>query len=83
MLLAQDEAVRIIIHYNDVMLLGKLHQSLVGLHLGSATSRHIGIIGPHELHLREVHLLQLVEVGLPAIILAQVIVHDIGTQNLR
>ena len=96
MLLAQDEAVRIIIHNNDAMLLGKLHQSFVGLHLRSATSRHIGIVGPKQTGLggqspcsshrgdspRD-NFFQLVEIGLPAIVLTQVVIHDIGTQNLR
>ena len=30
------------------LILGKLHQPFVGLHAGIATSRHIGIVSPHQ-----------------------------------
>ena len=77
MLLTQDEAVGIIVDYHDAMRLGKLHQTLIGLTTGTTSCRHVGIVGPHELHLREIHLLQFVEVGLPTVVLTQIIVHDL------
>ena len=82
MFLAENERVRIVVNNDDAVLLGKRHQTLVGLATGTATCRHVGIVGPHQLDAREVHLLQLIEVGLPAVVLAQVIVHNLGTQNL-
>ena len=83
MLLAQDKAVGVIVYHHDIVVLGKLHQTLVGFALSSATSRHIGIVGPHELHLREVHLLKLLKIGLPTIVLTQIVVHNLGPQDLR
>ena len=79
MLLAKNELVRVIVHHDDAMLLGKAHQPLVGLTLGSASSRHIGIIRPDELHLREIHFFEFIEIWLPAIVLTKVVVHDLGT----
>ena len=81
-LLAQDKRVRVIVHHHNVVILGKLHQSLVGFHTGTSACRHIGIVGPHQLHLREIHLLQLVEIRLPTVVLTQIVVYDFGTQNL-
>ena len=83
MLLAEDERVRIVVHNHDAVILGKLHQAFVGFTLGTASRRHVGIIGPHQFHSREVHLLQLLEVGLPTVVLAQIVVHDIRTEDLR
>ena len=64
------------------MLLGKLYQSLVSLHAGIASCRHIGIVGPHQLDMTQVHLLQGFEVGLPSIVLSEIIISYLGTQNL-
>ena len=82
MLLAEDEAVGVVVDHDDVVVLSKLDQTLVGLALGTSACRHVGIVRPHQLDAREIHLLQLVEVGLPAVVLAQVVVHNLGTQNL-
>ena len=71
---AQDEGIGIIVHHHDAMILGKLHQTLIGLTLGTTTRRHVGIVGPHEFHLREIHLLQFLEVRLPTIVLTQIVV---------
>ena len=48
--LAQDKAVGVVIHHDDAVILGKLHQTLLGLTLCTSTSRHIRIVGPHQLH---------------------------------
>ena len=82
-LLVEDEAIGIVVDDDDVVILCKLHQSLVGLTTRIATRRHVGIVGPHQLHVREIHLLQFVEVGLPPIVLTQVVIHNLRTQYLR
>ena len=64
------------------MLLGERHKTLVGLATGVAACRHVRIVGPHELHVGEVHLFQLVKVGLPTVVFAQVIIDDLCTENL-
>ena len=50
MLLTEDERIGVIVYYDDIMLLSKRHQSLVSLTTGSASRRHIRIVGPHQLH---------------------------------
>ena len=82
-LLTQDERIRIVVHHHDVVILGKLHEPLVGLSLCTATCRHIRIVGPHQFHLREIHLLKLLEIRLPAVVLPQVVVHDLRPEDLR
>ena len=62
------------------MLLGEAYQSLVGLHTGIATRRHIRIVRPHEFHLRKIHLFEFIEVWLPAIVLTQIVVHNLRTK---
>ena len=82
-LLAEDERVGIVVDDDDAVLTCEAHQTLVGLAAGAATCRHVGIVGPHQFHTREVHPLQFVEVGLPTVVLAQVVVHNLRTENLR
>ena len=64
------------------MLLGEGHQLFVSLAAGIASSGHVGIVGPHQFHAAQVHALQFLEVGLPAVIFAQVVVYHLGTQYL-
>ena len=80
---AEDEGIGIVVDDDDAVVLCKLHQPLVSLTLCPSACRHIGIVGPHQFHTRQVHLLQCLEIRLPAVILAQVVVHDVGTENLR
>ena len=82
MLLAQNHAIWIVVHYHDIMILGKLHQSLICGALGTTSCRHIGIVGPHQFYFREIHLLQLIEVGLPTVVLTQIIIHNLCAKNL-
>ena len=56
-LVVEDEAIGIVVYDDDVVLLCKTHQTLVGLHAGRSACRHIGIVGPHQLYTRKVHLL--------------------------
>ena len=81
-MLVEDERIRVVIHHHDVVILGKLHESLVGFHLCHSTGRHVRIVGPHQLHVAEVHLLQRLEVWLPFIVLAQVVIGNLGAENL-
>ena len=64
------------------MLLGECDESFVGFATGVATGRHIGIVGPHQSDKREVHLLQFVKVGLPSVVLTQIVIDNLGTENL-
>ena len=64
------------------MSLGKSHQSLKSFTACIASCRHIGIVHPQQFHPREVHLFQCFKVGLPAIVLPQIIVHNLCTENL-
>ena len=83
MLLVENEGIRIVVDHDQIVVHSEAHQSLVGLTTGIAARRHIGIVGPHEFDTREVHLLQLVEIGLPTVVFTEVIIHNLGTQNLR
>ena len=74
--LVEDEGVGVVVHDDYVVLLGKAHQSFVGLHLCLTTRGHIGIVCPHQFYAREVHLLKLLEVGLPTVALQQVVVYN-------
>ena len=80
-MVVQDEGVGVVVHHDDAMVLCEPHQALVGLHACCAAGGHVGIVGPHQLDAAQVHLLQRVEVGLPAVVLHQVVVHDLGTEN--
>ena len=64
------------------MFTRKRHQSFVSLTTCIATCRHIGIVGPHQFHMRQVHLLQFVEIGLPTVIFTEIIVHNLCAQYL-
>ena len=79
-MLIEDERVGIVVHHDDAVALGETHEPLVGLHPCIAASRHVGIVGPHQADAAEVHALQLVKVGLPPIVLAQVVVDDAGSK---
>ncbi len=81
-LVVEDEAVGIVVHHDDVVVLCEPHQTLVGLHAGRSACRHVGIVGPHQPYTRKVHLLQLVEIGLPAVLRTQVVVHNLRAENL-
>ena len=60
----------------------EIHKSLVCLHPRIAASGHVGIVCPHQFHPRQVHLLQLLEVGLPSVVLHEVVVHHLRSENL-
>ena len=81
-MLIEDERVRIVVHYEDVVLLGESHEFLKGLHPCIATCRHVRIVGPHHLHVCEIHTLELIEVGLPSVVFTEVIVDDLCTEDL-
>ena len=78
----EDERIWIVVHHHDVVFLGEGYQLFVGLSLRHSACRHVRIVGPHQLHVAQVHLLQGVEVGLPSVVLTQVVVGNLGTQNL-
>ena len=81
-MLIDDERVGVVVHHHDVVTAREVHQSLVGLHQRRSSCRHVRVVGPHEFHPREVHCLQLLEVRLPLLVLAQVVVHHLSTENL-
>ena len=86
MLLAQDEGVRIVVHHHDVVATSHLHQTLVGGALRTTARRHVGIVRPQQPTLQRLtaqQFLQLVEVGLPAVVLLQIVIDDIGSQQFR
>ena len=83
MLLTQNETVGVVVDHYDIVVLGKAHQPLVGLAACPSTRRHIGIVGPHQLHARQVHALQLLKIRLPTVILAQVVVDNLRTEDFR
>ena len=60
----------------------EVNQLLIQFASGASTCRHVGIVGPHEFHTLKVHCFQLVEIGMPSVILTQVVVHDLLSQNL-
>ena len=82
--LAEDKAIGVIVDHNDVIRAGKPHDTLIGLHAGTTTRWHIGIVGPEQFDVRSMmyDILQLVKIGLPTIVLAQVIVDNLCTQDL-
>ena len=84
-LLAEDKGIGIIVHHHDVMILGKLYQSLVSGALCPSSCWHIGIVGPEKSDVRCMtdEVLQLVEVRLPTVVLTQIVVHHLGPQYLR
>ena len=88
MFLAQDKGIGIVVHDYDAMPTGESHQPLIGFTTGTATGRHIRIVRPEEADRRQAvltsavdNLLQLLKVGLPAVVLLQVVVHHLGTQQ--
>ena len=64
------------------MAAGKVDQLAVRFHTGIAAGGHVGIIGPHQLHARQVSVLQFFEIGLPAIVFVQIIVDHLSTEYL-
>ena len=81
-LFGENERIGIVVDDNDVVFLCKRHQTLISLTTCTPSGGHVGIVGPHEFHTAQVHLLQLIEIGLPSIILPQVVVHDLSSKNL-
>lgn len=79
MFFTKNKTIRVIVDHNYVMIHSELHQALVGLTMCPSASRHIWIVGPHELHSCEVHILQFVKVRLPSVVLTQVVVHNLCT----
>ena len=80
--LVEDEGIGVVVDHHNVMAACEINKTLVGLHAGITTCGHVGIVGPHELYLGEVHLLQLFEVRLPSVVLHEVVVHHLGAENL-
>ena len=80
-MVVEDEAVGIVVDDDDTLAAGKVDQALIQLGRGIGTGGHVGIVGPHELHTAEVHTLQLLEVGHPSILLLEVVVHHLGTEQ--
>ena len=78
----QDEAVRVVVDDDDAFAAGEVHQLPVQPGGGVGSGGHIGVVGPHQLHAAQVHLLQFVEVGHPAVLLLQVVVHHFRSQYL-
>ena len=81
-MVVEDKRVGVVVHHHDAMAACKIHQPLIGIHPRVAAGGHVGIVGPHQLHPAEVHRLQLVEVGLPPVVLTQVVVHYPRAENL-
>ena len=77
-----DEGVRVVINYNDIMFLSKANKTFVGSSASVTASRHVWIVRPHQFYLAEVHRLQLLKIRLPAIILLQVVVDNLLSENL-
>ena len=71
------ERVRIVVHHHNAVSLCEIHESFVCLASCVAASRHVWVVGPHEFHFREVHLLQLFEVRLPSVVFHEVVVHHL------
>ena len=78
----EDERVRVVVDHENVVLLGEGDELLEGLHARVAARGHVRIVGPHHLHARQVHALELVEVGLPPVVLTEVIVDDLRAEDL-
>ena len=80
--LVEDERIWVVVYHHDVVLLGECHQLFVGFALCHTACRHVRIVGPHQFYVAQVHLFQSVEIGLPSVILSQIVVGNLGTQNL-
>ena len=78
----QDETVGVVVYDDDVLAACEVHQFPVQFRCCVRPGGHIGIVGPHQFYTAHVHPFQFVEVGHPAVFFFQVIVHDLGTQNL-
>ena len=65
-MLVQDEAVRVVVADDDAVLLSEGDQLFVEFHAGVGACRHVRVVGPHQLDVRQVQLLQFLEVRLPA-----------------
>ena len=74
--MVQDEAVWVVVHNDKVVAQGEIYQFFVRLAPGVGTRRHVGIVGPHDFHARQVHFFQGFEVRLPAVFGQQVIIGD-------
>ena len=81
--LVENERVGVVVHHHDAVLFGKGNQPLVGLHACRTACGHIGIVGPHQLYAREVHLLKSFKVGLPSVVLQKIVVNHLRTEDFR
>ena len=77
----QDEAVRVVVHYNNTFTTGEIYQTFIHLHGGIGSCRHVGIVGPHQFYATQIHLFQFIEVGHPAGIFFQIVIYDFCTQD--
>ena len=78
----EDERIGIVVHNHYIVGTGELHQPHVCLASGVSSGRHVGIVCPHQLHSGEVHAFQFLKIGLPGIVLTQIVIHYLRTENL-
>ena len=79
--LVEDEAVGIVVDDDEVVPACEVHEPPVEFGGGIGARRHVGIVGPHDFHAAQVHLLQCVEVRLPLPVLPQVVGDDFAAEQ--
>ena len=61
----------------------EIHQSGIQVLRRRSACRHVRIVGPHDLDSAQVHLLQSIEIRLPAVFFAEVICHNLRLDQFR
>ena len=77
----QNQRIRIIVYNNNIMTLSKINKFFVGFSSGISTCWHVWIVCPQKLHLAQIHFLQRIKIGLPTVILTQVIIRYLCTKD--
>ena len=74
----EDEAVGVVVDDDDAVTPAKLDQTSKQLDRGVGAGRHVGVVDPHEFDAVERQRLELIEVGLPPVLLVEVVGEDFG-----
>ena len=64
------------------MSAAEIHQLCIKFFCSQTASRHIRIVGPHDLHTCEIHLLQCLKIRLPAIVFLKVVCDNLSLNQL-
>ena len=79
----KDEAVGIVITYEDAVPAAEVHESGIEFLGSCGACRHVRVVGPHDLDSAEVHLLERFEIRPPSVFLAEIVCDDFSFDQSR